>query len=63
YTTWYALFAKAGTPPEVLAKLNAAVVDTLKNPELNQKFESQGVEFVSSTPQQLADTVRRDTAQ
>lgn len=63
YTTWYGLFAKAGTPPEVLAKLNAAVVDTLKNPELNQKFESQGVEFVSSTPQQLADTVRRDTAQ
>ncbi|WBX86848.1 Bug family tripartite tricarboxylate transporter substrate binding protein [Achromobacter mucicolens] len=63
YTTWYALFAKAGTPPEVLAKLNAAVVDTLKNPELNQKFESQGVEFVSSTPQQLADTVRRDTSQ
>lgn len=63
YTTWYALFAKAGTPPEVLAKLNEAVVETLKNPELNQKFESQGVEFVSSTPQKLADTVRRDTAQ
>ncbi len=63
YTTWYGLFAKAGTPPEVLAKLNAAVVDTLKNPELNQKFASQGVEFVSSTPQQLADTVRRDTVQ
>lgn len=63
YTTWYGLFAKAGTPPDVLAKLNATVVDTLKNPELNQKFESQGVEFVSSTPQQLADTVRRDTAQ
>ncbi len=63
YTTWYGLFAKAGTPPEVLAKLNEAVVETLKNSELNQKFESQGVEFVSSTPQQLADTVRRDTAQ
>ncbi len=63
YTTWYGLFAKAGTPPEVLAKLNETVVQTLKNPELNQKFESQGVEFVSSTPQQLADTVRRDTAQ
>ncbi|MNY79161.1 Tripartite tricarboxylate transporter family receptor [compost metagenome] len=47
----------------MLAKLNEAVADTLKNPELNQKFESQGVEFVSSTPQQLADTVRRDTAQ
>ncbi|MBO9331818.1 hypothetical protein A6B37_05755 [Achromobacter sp. HZ01] len=63
YTTWYGLFAKAGTPPEVLAKLNQAVIETLKNPELNQKFESQGVEFVSSSPQGLADIVRRDTKQ
>jgi len=61
YTTWYGLFAKAGTPPEVLEKLNRAVVQTLKNPALNQKFDSQGVEFVSSTPQQLADLVRKDT--
>ncbi|OZI65988.1 Bug family tripartite tricarboxylate transporter substrate binding protein [Bordetella genomosp. 1] len=63
YTTWYALFAKAGTPPAVLDKLNQAVVETLRNPELNQKFESQGVAFVSSTPQQLADVVRRDSKQ
>ncbi|MBV7483916.1 tripartite tricarboxylate transporter substrate binding protein [Bordetella sp. BOR01] len=61
YTTWYGLFAKAGTPPEVLEKLNRAVVQTLKNPALNEKFDSQGVEFVSSTPQQLADLVRKDT--
>ena len=63
YTTWYALFAKAGTPPEVLDKLNAAVVETLKNPELNERFASQGVEFVSSTPQGLKDIVQRDTRQ
>ncbi|MCD0502487.1 Bug family tripartite tricarboxylate transporter substrate binding protein [Bordetella petrii] len=61
YTTWYGLFAKAGTPPEVLEKLNRAVVQTLKNPELNEEFDSQGVEFVSSTPQELADLVRKDT--
>ncbi|SAI69346.1 putattive exported protein [Bordetella ansorpii] len=63
YTTWYALFAKAGTPPEVLDKLNRAVVETLKNPELNEKFASQGVEFVSSTPAGLKDIVQRDTRQ
>ncbi|SAI29964.1 putattive exported protein [Bordetella ansorpii] len=63
YTTWYALFAKAGTPPEVLDKLNRAVVETLKNPELNQKFASQGVEFVSSTPAGLKDIVQRDARQ
>lgn len=63
YTTWYGLFAKAGTPPDVLAKLNQAVIDTLKNPELNQKFESQGVEFVSSSPKRLTEIVQRDTKQ
>ncbi|KDC74477.1 tripartite tricarboxylate transporter family receptor [Bordetella bronchiseptica MBORD635] len=61
YTTWYGLFAKAGTPPEVLEKLNQAVVETLKDPELNRKFESEGVEFVASTPQQLEALVRQDT--
>ena len=63
YTTWYGLFAKAGTPPDVLAKLNQAVIDTLKNPELNQEFESQGVEFVSSSPERLTEIVQRDTKQ
>ncbi|OZI45263.1 Bug family tripartite tricarboxylate transporter substrate binding protein [Bordetella genomosp. 4] len=61
YTTWYGLFAKAGTPPEIVEKLNQAVVETLKNPELNEKFDPQGVEFVSSSPQELTDIVRRDT--
>jgi tripartite-type tricarboxylate transporter receptor subunit TctC len=63
YSTWYALFAKAGTPPEILKKLNEAAVETLKNPALNQKFESQGMEFESSTPGQLAELVRRDARQ
>lgn len=62
YTTWYGLFAKAGTPAEIVEKLNQAVVDTLKDPELNKKFDPQGVEFVSSSPQELADLVRKDTA-
>nr|WP_179266705.1 tripartite tricarboxylate transporter substrate-binding protein [Bordetella genomosp. 4] len=61
YTTWYGLFAKVGTPPEIVEKLNQAVVETLKNPELNEKFDPQGVEFVSSSPQELTDIVRRDT--
>ncbi|SOE49784.1 Tricarboxylate transport protein TctC [plant metagenome] len=61
YTTWYGLFAKAGTPQPVLDTLNKAVVETLKNPALNKKFAPQGVEFVSSTPAQLTEIVQRDT--
>lgn len=61
YTTWYGLFAKAGTPDEVIDTLNRAVVKVLKNPALNEKFDSQGVEFASSTPKELAELVQRDT--
>lgn len=61
YTTWYGLFAKKGTPDDVIRKLNKAVVKVVDNPELNKKFEPQGVEFVSSTPEGLAQLVKDDT--
>lgn len=61
YRTWYALFAKAGTPDKVIATLNASVRKVLDNPELQKKFESQGIEFVASTPQELSALVNTDT--
>ena len=62
YTTWYGLFAKAGTPPDVIKTLNAAVAKVVENPELNKKFESQGVEFVAGSPEELAALVKKDAA-
>ncbi len=62
FTTWYALFAKAGTPPDVITTLNTAVAKVVQDPQLNQKFESQGVEFVAGTPEALTELVKRDTA-
>lgn len=62
YTTWYGFFAKNGTPDDVIQTLNKAIAKVAANPELNKKFEPQGVEFVSSTPEGLADLVREDTA-
>ena len=60
YTTWYGLFAKEGTPQAIIDRLNSALVKVLSNPELNQKFEPQGIEFITGTPKALADMVRRD---
>lgn len=61
YTTWYGLFAKKGTPPEVIETLQKAVAKVVQNPALNEKFAPQGVEFVSSTPEGLAELVRGDS--
>jgi tripartite-type tricarboxylate transporter receptor subunit TctC len=60
YTTWYGLFTKAGTPAAVIDRLNKAVTKVVTNPELNQKFEAQGVEFVTGTPAALASLVHSD---
>jgi len=61
FTTWYGLFAKKGTPADVVEKLNKAVGKVVQDPALADKFESQGVSFVAGTPEELAELVRTDT--
>jgi len=51
--TWWGLVAPAGTPPEVVAKLNQAFVAALNKPETKNKFASLLAEPVASTPDQF----------
>jgi tripartite-type tricarboxylate transporter receptor subunit TctC len=62
YTTWYGLFAPAGTPAAVIAALNAAVRQALSDPALQRKLEPQGLEPQASTPEELAAYLRRESA-
>jgi tripartite-type tricarboxylate transporter receptor subunit TctC len=62
YTTWYGLFAPAGTPAAVIAALNAAVRQALADPALQRKLEPQGLEPQASTPEELAAYLRRESA-
>jgi tripartite-type tricarboxylate transporter receptor subunit TctC len=47
--TWFALMAPKGTPDAIVAKLNAAVTDILKDPDIQAKFEKLGVQAASMT--------------
>lgn len=58
---WYALFAPAKTPPELIEALNKAVRNTLANPGVREKLLKTGTEPAGSTPQELAATLKRDT--
>ena len=49
--TWNALFAPAGTPPEVIAQLNEAAVKALADPDVQAKLPSFGATVVGSTPE------------
>jgi tripartite-type tricarboxylate transporter receptor subunit TctC len=54
YVTWYGLFAPAGTPREIVGRLNAQIVRILSDPDIARRFSTQGAEPASSTPEQLA---------
>lgn len=52
---WFAILAPAGTPPAVVAKVNAAFQQAGKDPELIRKIAASGMEVRMSTPQELRD--------
>jgi tripartite-type tricarboxylate transporter receptor subunit TctC len=60
-TIWLALFAPAGTPEPVLARLRAAVDKALAAPEVRQKLNAAGgVEAFATTPAEFAALIRSD---
>ncbi len=51
---WFATFAPAGTPADVVNKLNKVLNGLMKDPDTLKKLESIGAEPIGSTPQELA---------
>jgi tripartite-type tricarboxylate transporter receptor subunit TctC len=59
---WQAIYVPAGTPKPVVSRLNDEIVRLLKDPEVVERLEKLGVNVVGSTPTQLAELQRNDTA-
>ncbi|MCE9641892.1 MAG: tripartite tricarboxylate transporter substrate binding protein [Betaproteobacteria bacterium] len=62
YTTWYGIFAPAGTPRTIVALLNAQIVKSLAAPDLNEYFASQGADPSPSTPDELRRYMAEESA-
>ena len=60
--SWYALLAPAGTPKEIIAKVQAEVARVLQMPDIREKLAAQGAEPVGNTPEQLAAQIRTESA-
>ena len=60
--TWYAIFAPAGTPPDIVARLSAEARKALELPDIKASFTAQGIEAAGGTPEQLAGFVREEFA-
>jgi tripartite-type tricarboxylate transporter receptor subunit TctC len=54
-TGWYGFFGTAGTPSDVLQKLNASIVAAVKDPEINERIEKMGL---VPAPQTLEEASR-----
>ncbi len=55
---WAGLVAPAGTPPEIVAKLNGALRKIIDSPDVQAKFKNVGFEGFSSTPEELGDFIK-----
>jgi tripartite-type tricarboxylate transporter receptor subunit TctC len=57
---WYAMFFPAGTPKDVIVKLNTEILRALKSPDVAGFIEREGGEPVGSTPEELAAMFKRE---
>jgi tripartite-type tricarboxylate transporter receptor subunit TctC len=58
--SWQGLFAPAGTPVPILARLHAGVVDALAAPEIREPFAQQGFVVAASAPEDFASFIRAE---
>jgi 2-methylaconitate cis-trans-isomerase PrpF/tripartite-type tricarboxylate transporter receptor subunit TctC len=59
---WYGLFAPAGTPPDVVERINRALNEVLADPQVVERFERQGAKVEPGAPAALRVRVREDLA-
>ena len=57
---WYALYAPAGTPPDIVRKINEALKRTLADPEVRKRLTELGIEPFYATPEDTHRLARSD---
>ena len=61
-SAWFGVLAPAGTPRDVIARLNAEIVKLLNSPDVRERFAKQGVEVKTSTPEQFSEFLKSEVA-
>lgn len=58
---WYGILTTAGTPREIINRLNSEIHKALASADLKERFANSGVEPVGSTPEYFANHIRNET--
>jgi tripartite-type tricarboxylate transporter receptor subunit TctC len=59
-TTWGGILAPAGTPKDIVAKLNVAINDALKLNDVRTRLSGAGIEIQSGTPEQFSNVIKQE---
>ncbi len=60
--TWFSFFAPAGTPPAIVAKLNAEINRVMQLPDVKERLAALSLEFTPNTPAQFAAVIKQEIA-
>jgi tripartite-type tricarboxylate transporter receptor subunit TctC len=58
---WFGFFAPAGTPDATIRKLNEELVKAVRHPEVSNTLTEQAADVISSSPEEFAKLIERDT--
>jgi tripartite-type tricarboxylate transporter receptor subunit TctC len=58
--TWHSVIVPAKTPKPIVAKLSKTLMQIIRQPDVHERFESQGLDAVGSTPEQLDALIKRE---
>ena len=61
-TVWFGLLAPAGTPREIIQRLNVESAKIINSPEVKERFQRQGVEPATGTPEQFGELIKSEVA-
>jgi tripartite-type tricarboxylate transporter receptor subunit TctC len=59
---WYGVVAPAGTPKDLIVRLNREIVKVMQTPDVRERFAQQGIEPETSTPERFAQLIRDEYA-
>jgi len=61
-SSWFGVLAPAGTPKDVVAKIQGDIARALNAPEIKERLSGQGAEPVGNTPEQFAEHIKAESA-
>jgi tripartite-type tricarboxylate transporter receptor subunit TctC len=61
-TAWYGVVAPAATPREIVARLNAEVLSSIRHPDVAERLKGEGAEPGGSTPEQFSAFIKAESA-